>query len=613
MNLPRSTPVALTALLRRSFAVLAIAGLAFAATSATALAALQMSVEPGTYQTNGTVHAIVRSNGVVYIGGAFTSVRPAGSPLGTGEVTRNNLAAFSAATGALLPWNPSANRTVRTLAVGPGGGTVYAGGDFTGVGGKNRAHIAAMSAAAAGAVSSWAPRANGGGVFSIVTMGTRVFFGGEFNAIGNVHRKRLAAVSSTGKLLPWAAHNGPNQSVRALLISPNGSRIFVGGLFTLVGGKKSAHLAALSSSTGALLSWQSHPKYEILSLAATSSALYAGGGGGGGHLPKYNIANGRLNWTASPDGDVASVSIYHGLLLVGGHFNRLGSQVRHHAGALNLQTGKVDLNWAPDFNQILGVWPVLGYGQDAYVGGDFTKVQSLDQQGFAHFKDSVADTTAPTLSTLPNVHMVVGSTIGPTVPVTLAWKGHDNLSGICRYRVHQKINTGSVVSVVPARPTNTTVARSIAPGTKVYHYSVQPVDCSDNTPGYIFGKTARIVMHQNANGGIAYRGVWHKLRSPGTSGGTITSTSQKNASASLKFTGRQVAWVASKSALRGKARVWIDGKAIKTVDLHSKTLLRRRVVFTRGWTTNGNHTIRIVCLATKGRPAVDIDALLVLR
>ena len=173
----------------------------------------------------------------------------------------------------------------------------------------------------------------------------------------------------------------------------------------------------------------------------------------------------------------------------------------------------------------------------------------------------MSDTTAPTLSTLPNAHMVVGTIIGPTVPVTLAWKGRDNLSGICRYRVHQKINAGSVASMVPARPTNTTVARSITPGTKVYHYSVQPVDCSDNTPGYIAGKSARIVMHQNANGGIKYRGVWHKLRSPGTSGGTITSTSKKNSSAALTFTGRQVAWVASKSSLRGKARVYIDGKA----------------------------------------------------
>ena len=292
------TPTALPVLLRRGVAVLAVAGLAFAATSATALAALTTTVE-SSYQTNGTVHTLIRSGGVVYLGGAFTSVRASGDPLGApSEMPRNHLAAFDANTGALLPWNPGANRTVRTLAMAPGGGTVYAGGDFTTVGGKNRAHIAAISTN--GTVLNFAPRANGGSVYAIVTMGTRVFFGGEFNSIGTVHRKRLAAVSNTGKLLPWAAHNGPNHAVRAMLISPNGTRIFVGGLFSLIGGTKSAHLAALSSSTGKLTAWASHPKYEILSLAATSSALYAGGGGGGGHLPKYNLANGKLLATASP-------------------------------------------------------------------------------------------------------------------------------------------------------------------------------------------------------------------------------------------------------------------------------------------------------------------------
>ena len=299
---------------------------------------------------------------------------------------------------------------------------------------------------------------------------------------------------------------------------------------------------------------------------------------------------------------------------MGGHFNRLGAQERHHVAALNLQTGKVDLNWAPVFNQVLGVWPVLGYGQDAYVGGDFTRINNaVDQQGFAHFKDSVSDTTAPTLSTLPNAHMAVGGIVGSSVPVGLAWKGQDNLSGICRYRVHQQIGTGTVANVIPARPTNTSVARGIVPGTRVYHFSVQPTDCSDNTPGFIPGKTVRIVSFQNTNGSIKYSGSWNRLRSPGTSGGSITSTSKKNASAKLTFTGRQIAWVASKSALRGKAHVYIDGKLVKTVDLHSKTLVKRRIVFTRGWTVDGSHTIRIVNLATKGRPAIDIDSLLALR
>ena len=88
------TPAVTPGLLRRSVAVLALASLVFAATSASAMAALQQTLATS-YQTNGTVHSIVRSDGVVYIGGAFTSVRPAGSALGVNETARNHLAAFT--------------------------------------------------------------------------------------------------------------------------------------------------------------------------------------------------------------------------------------------------------------------------------------------------------------------------------------------------------------------------------------------------------------------------------------------------------------------------------------------------------------------------------------
>src|SRR5919206_1513437 len=58
------------------------------------------------WQTNGNVLALAYANGVIYVGGEFTSVRPPGAALGTGEVRRNHLAAFDASTGDLLPFDP---------------------------------------------------------------------------------------------------------------------------------------------------------------------------------------------------------------------------------------------------------------------------------------------------------------------------------------------------------------------------------------------------------------------------------------------------------------------------------------------------------------------------
>ena len=68
-----------------------------------------------TWQANGTVRSEVISGNIVYIGGTFTAMLPAGST-GAGAVTRNNAAAINLDTGALLPWNPNANDDVRAAS-----------------------------------------------------------------------------------------------------------------------------------------------------------------------------------------------------------------------------------------------------------------------------------------------------------------------------------------------------------------------------------------------------------------------------------------------------------------------------------------------------------------
>jgi len=141
------------------------------------------------------------SDGTVYAGGGFTEAGGGG----LGNTTRNYLAAFDAA-GNLLPWNPGANRRVRTLAVS--GGTIYAGGRFTlaggGTGTTTRNRLAEFDDA--GNLLPWNPGASAGGeVFDLAVSGGTVYVGGDFRfaggGTGTTPRAYLAAFDETGELL----------------------------------------------------------------------------------------------------------------------------------------------------------------------------------------------------------------------------------------------------------------------------------------------------------------------------------------------------------------------------------------------------------------------------
>ena len=161
------------------------------------------------YQTNGTVWSLAYSDNVVYAGGAFTSVRPPGEPLGTDENARTYLAAFNSQTGALLPFAPSINGTVKAVAVSADGTTLYVGGMFTEVDGAYHDDLAAINLATGSVVANWKPSAPGYvDTIAPAANGSAVYFGGGFSKADGVARTNAAAVApvgatSPGSLLAW--------------------------------------------------------------------------------------------------------------------------------------------------------------------------------------------------------------------------------------------------------------------------------------------------------------------------------------------------------------------------------------------------------------------------
>ena len=60
----------------------------------------------------------------------------------------------------------------------------------------------------------------------------------------------------------------------------------------------------------------------------------------------------------------------------------------------------------------------------------------------------------------------------------------------------------------------------------------------------------------------------------------------------------------------GKAKVYVDGVLIRTVDLNASLDAPRRMIFRRHWSTVGSHTVKIV---VSGTGVVGLDAFVVLR
>ncbi len=360
-------------------------------------------VVDNTYQTNSRVNAILPIGDTIYIGGRFTSVRPAGS---TVSVTRNHLAAFDRVTGALLPWNPNSDKEVLALSASLDGTSVFIGGAFSKLGGLKRLRLGQVDAAT-GAVLPWAPTSDNQ-INTIAVTPTLLYIGGDFDIMNGQPRSDLAAVDYSGVLsTTWAP--AADDRVRVITPSLDGTSLFVGGDFLSINGDGVQKiLARLSPVDGSPQPWKLHPGYPIHAFGFSGGLLFAAGDGSGGHIGAFDMNTGARIWTQQTDGGVQSMSIMDGVVYGGGHFDNVCVGVtdgatsgfhcptnlatRHKLVAIDAVTGALD-PWNPAANTALGVFAVANDAGSLEVGGDFTKVGTPNashgatqaQQGYAQF------------------------------------------------------------------------------------------------------------------------------------------------------------------------------------------------------------------------------------
>ena len=391
------------------------------------------AVKQNSWQTNGSVNAIAIAGNNVYVGGLFTRVRPPGKPAGQGEAVRSYLASFSRTTGNASSFAPVLNGAVWSIATSLDGKWVVVGGDFTTVNNKPRHRIAMFSTATGALAPNFAPSV-AWRVKAVAIYGNSVYFGGSFGTVNNETRNRLAAVAlDSGKLLPW----NPNADgdVYAIDVADNGSKVFAGGPFAHIGGASHYSLAALNTTTGAALPFPAATKIPTPTLTCTTRVkdidtnganVYVSNGGDGrgcydGTLAA-NISTGKLIWQNKCLGATEAIKSIGSWLYKGSHAHDCSSSPggfkdgtgTHYLLVQSATTGNLG-PWFPNTDAggdtKVGPLAMASSGTDLWVGGDFSHVNGVAQQGITRFTNAIGG-VKPATPAAPAANSPVANKVG---------------------------------------------------------------------------------------------------------------------------------------------------------------------------------------------------------
>jgi hypothetical protein len=211
----------------------------------------------------------------------------------------------------------------------------------------------------------------------------------------------------------------------------------------------------------------------------------------------------------------------------------------------------------------------------------------------------------------PRLDATLGA--GGGIPVTVAWDASDADSGIASQELEVQTDAGPYAAVAgpsvdgPVRAVDTL----LAPG-HTYRFRTRATDVAGNVGGWTESPTVARLLQETSASWTWSRG-WSRITASTASGAWVRKATTRGAWASASVSAAAIAIVAPRSATRGSAEVWIDGKRVAVIRLDASPRGGRRLVFVKTWPTTGPHRVRLVLRATAGHPRVDLDALVVLR
>ena len=139
--------------------------------------------------------------------------------------------------------------------------------------------------------------------------------------------------------------------------------------------------------------------------------------------------------------------------------------------------------------------------------------------------------------------------------------------------------------------------------------TVPPATPPEGPPDTTVAPPPELIRYQETFTQIDWSGPWGSAMHRRYAGPTDTVrwANEAGASASFPFTGKSVAWMGPKGPTRGRARVFVDGAHVATIDLRARRFQPVNTLYKASWPESGNHVLVVVVLGTKGRPTVAID------
>ena len=216
--------------------------------------------------TNGAAYKSAEANGMLYVGGSFTSVTAATGTSPAGTFTRNHILAFNAGTGSIsTAFAPNVNGDV--WAIVPSGTSLYIGGSFSSVNGVARRALAKIDATTGAVDPTFNAGLTGGNVTEAALVNGRLIISGTFP------KKILAVSPSTGANTGYinvavtgtVASNAGATEIYRFAVNPAGTRLVGVGNFTTVGGATHyrAFMLNLDATAATVSAWRYTPLQQM--------------------------------------------------------------------------------------------------------------------------------------------------------------------------------------------------------------------------------------------------------------------------------------------------------------------------------------------------------------